>query len=147
MHSNRQIPVSIKGVLLLGGEVVLVKNPREEWELPGGRIDAGEDHAQALSREFFEELSVDVEVSTYIDTYLFEVIPNRHVRIITYGCHLTGEFSPRVSEEHTEYCLYSVDKLSEINLPDGYRNSVERWSAALQKIAEQSEHSTPRGNG
>jgi hypothetical protein len=31
------LPASIKGVLLVEGGVVLVKNPRDEWELPGGR--------------------------------------------------------------------------------------------------------------
>jgi ADP-ribose pyrophosphatase YjhB (NUDIX family) len=41
-------PTSIKGVLLLDGRVLLVKNSRDEWELPGGRIDADEDHAQTL---------------------------------------------------------------------------------------------------
>src|SRR6185369_13602359 len=29
-------PVSIKGVCLVGGKVVLLKNERDEWELPGG---------------------------------------------------------------------------------------------------------------
>ena len=38
-------PTSVKGVLLLDRQVLLVKNPRDEWELPGGRIDEGEDHA------------------------------------------------------------------------------------------------------
>ncbi len=33
-------PTSIKGVLLLDGRVLLVKNSRDEWELPGRRIDA-----------------------------------------------------------------------------------------------------------
>jgi len=121
-------PVSIKGVLLLDARVVLVKNPRDEWELPGGRADAGEAHAQTLSREFAEELSLEIAVDAPIDSYLFEVIPGRHVQIVTYGCRLTGEFRPRISDEHTEHCLWPVDRLSEINLPAGYRRSVEKWA-------------------
>ncbi len=36
-------PVSIKGVLVLpSDEVVLALNDRDEWELPGGRIEIGE---------------------------------------------------------------------------------------------------------
>ena len=121
-------PVSIKGVLLLDARVVLVKNPRDEWELPGGRADAGEAHAQTLSREFAEELSLEIAVDAPIDSYLFEVIPGRHVQIVTYGCRLTGEFRPRISDEHTGHCLWPVDRLSEINLPAGYRRSVEKWA-------------------
>lgn len=124
-------PVSVKGVLLLDGRVVLLKNSRNEWELPGGRIDPGESHAQTLSREFAEELAVEVDVSEHIDSYLFEVIPGRHVQIITYGCTIAGAFAPKVSGEHTEHCLWPVHRLSEINLPEGYRRSVQRWANAV----------------
>jgi 8-oxo-dGTP pyrophosphatase MutT (NUDIX family) len=124
-------PISIKGVLLLDGHVVLLKNSRNEWELPGGRIDPGESHAQTLSREFAEELAVVVDVSKHIDSYLFEVIPGRHIQIITYGCTLAGAFVPKVSDEHSEHCLWPVHRLSEINLPEGYRRSVERWANAV----------------
>jgi 8-oxo-dGTP pyrophosphatase MutT (NUDIX family) len=81
MESSEQshlatFPTSIKGVLLLDGRVLLVKNSRDEWELPGGRIGADEDHAQALSREFAEQLSIDVAMVALIDSYLFEVFPD-----------------------------------------------------------------------
>lgn len=123
-------PISIKGVLLLDGRVLLVRNSRDEWELPGGRNEGGEEHAQTLAREFSEELSVDVAIADPIDSYLFEVIPGRHVFIITYGCTLAGEFKPETSHEHSEHCLWPVGRLSEINLPSGYRRSIEKWANA-----------------
>ena len=124
-------PTSIKGVLLLEGKVVLVRNSRDEWELPGGRLESGEDHAQTLVREFAEELSVSVRVGAPIDSYLFEVIPGRHVFIVTYGCSLVGDFQPVVSDEHTEHCLWPVERLSELKLSAGYRNSIETWANAI----------------
>ena len=124
-------PVSIKGVLLIDRQVVLLKNSRNEWELPGGRTDPGETHAQTLAREFAEELSLAVSISNPIDSYVFEVIPGRHVNIVTYGCILAGDFVPRLSEEHSEHCLWPLDRLSEVNLPDGYRRSVEKWANAV----------------
>jgi 8-oxo-dGTP pyrophosphatase MutT (NUDIX family) len=124
-------PTSVKGVLLLDGQVLLVKNSRDEWELPGGRIDEGEGHAQTLSREFAEELSIDVTMRAPIDSYLFEVIPGRHVFIVTYGCTLVGEFRPIVSHEHTAHCLWPVERLSELRLPSGYKRSIEKWASAI----------------
>ena len=124
-------PTSIKGVLLVGGKVVLVRNSRDEWELPGGRLENGEDHAQALVREFAEELSLSIRVDAPIDSYLFEVIPGRQVFIVTYGCSLVGDFQPKISAEHTEHCLWPVDRLSKINLPAGYRNSIETWAKGI----------------
>ena len=124
-------PTSIKGVLLVDRRVLLVKNSRDEWELPGGRIDEGEEHSQTLLREFAEELALEVAMSAPIDSYLFEVIPGRHVFIVTYGCTLVGKFRPTVSAEHTEHCLWPVERLSELNLPIGYRRSIEKWANAI----------------
>lgn len=56
-------PTSIKGVLLVDGHVLLVKNPRLEWELPGGRRDPGENDSATLLREFAEELSLEVAIA------------------------------------------------------------------------------------
>src|ERR1700730_14077817 len=124
-------PTSIKGVLLVDRQVLLVKNSRDEWELPGGRFDEDEPHAQTLSREFAEELSLDVAMKAPIDSYLFEVIPGRLVFIVTYGCTLVGEFRPAISDEHTEHCLWPVERLSELKLPLGYRRSIEQWAKAI----------------
>ena len=118
-------------MLFVDARVLLVQNSRREWELPGGRAESGEDHAQALAREFAEELSLSVCPRAQIDSYLFEVIPGRHVFIVTYGCTLVGDFRPTISDEHADYCLWSVERLSEINLPVGYKRSIEAWANAI----------------
>ena len=54
-------PVSVKGVLLTpDGDVVLLLNERDEWELPGGRIELGESSTECLAREIREELGAGV---------------------------------------------------------------------------------------
>lgn len=122
-------PVSIKGVLFpVSGECVLALNDRNEWELPGGRIEVGETPPQCLEREFQEELSVRIRVRQLLNAYLFEVIPGRHVFIVTYGCALNGAFTPVVSEEHVRIASFPVSALPE-NLPIGYRRSIEAWQA------------------
>jgi ADP-ribose pyrophosphatase YjhB (NUDIX family) len=52
-------PVSVKGVLMDGDTVVLLENERKEWELPGGRLESGEESPRCLVREF-QELAADV---------------------------------------------------------------------------------------
>ena len=67
-------PVSIKGVLRApGGEIVLLLNEREEWELPGGRIEHGESSAECLQREIAEELGLQVQVGTLLDLSLIHI--------------------------------------------------------------------------
>ena len=121
-------PISIKGVLFVEGKVVLVRNERDEWELPGGRMDAGETPQQALVREFDEELAIRVEPQALIDRYVFEVVPSRFVSIVTYGCCLRGEFRPVLGGEHTAFGLHALADLDRIPLPAGYARSIRTWS-------------------
>jgi len=117
-------PVSVKGILLTPAhKVVLLLNEREEWELPGGRIELGESSTACLAREIQEELHLEVEVGTPIDTYLFEVMPHKHVFIATYRCTLIGPFTPSVSHEHKRLDVFSPHALP-VNLPAGYRHSI-----------------------
>ena len=119
-------PVSIKGVLQTpSGEVVLLLNERQEWELPGGRIELGETAVECLAREIREELNLDVKVRPEpLDTYLFEVIPGKHVFIATYCASLVGAFDPTLSDEHQRVGLFRTEALPH-NLPEGYCASIE----------------------
>ena len=93
-------PVSIKGVLVEAGRVVLLENERDEWELPGGRLESGEAPMTCLVREFAEELGAAVVVVGIIDCWVYEVLPQREVVIITYGVQRCDEEELRVSDEH-----------------------------------------------
>jgi len=42
-------PVSIKGVFVEAGGIVLLENDRDEWELPGGRLEPGKAPEGAVS--------------------------------------------------------------------------------------------------
>lgn len=126
--SNDRYPISIKGVLCSpAGELVLMLNERDEWELPGGRLEPGETVPQCLAREIEEELDLQIEVGVPLDSYLFEVIPTRHVFIVTHRCRLRdgARFEPRLSHEHKKIGLFAADALP-ANLPAGYRASIRR---------------------
>ena len=119
--------VSIKGIFRdPSGKLVLLMNERDEWELPGGRIEMGETPQQCLEREVKEELDLTVSAEELIDSYLFEVVPSKHVFIVTYGCSLKGQFTPSISHEHTSVGLFELDALPS-NLPMAYRSSIRTW--------------------
>lgn len=54
VHAERGFPVSVKGVVVSLGRVLLLRNDRDEWELPGGRIEPGETPEQFVVREIAE---------------------------------------------------------------------------------------------
>jgi 8-oxo-dGTP diphosphatase len=53
-----------QGILVLQGQVLLVGNdygePQLSWSLPGGRLEPGEQHPEAVVREVREETGLDV---------------------------------------------------------------------------------------
>ena len=121
--------ISIKGVLIEDGSVVLLENERGEWELPGGRPEPGEDAPTCLAREFAEELGAAISVGPIVDCWNFEVLPGRHVMIVTYAVARTDRGALRISDEHRRFGWFVVDKLDELNLPEGYRRSIRAVAA------------------
>ncbi|MDO9078886.1 MAG: NUDIX domain-containing protein, partial [Brevundimonas sp.] len=89
----------MKAIVLHQGRVLLLLNERDEWDLPGGRPEAGEDHRTALAREVREETGLGIEIGNLVDDHLFEVLPQRFVRILAFGCALTGNARVMLSDE------------------------------------------------
>ena len=57
--------VAVKGLVRDElGRLLFVQERSDSWDLPGGGLEHGEDIAEALKREFLEELEADVEVAT-----------------------------------------------------------------------------------
>ena len=130
-------PTSIKGVVLHDGRVLLLLNERDEWDLPGGRPDAGEDHRMALVREVREETGLEVEVGGLVDEHLFEVLPLRFVRIVAYACVLRTEGEIALSHEHRGASWIGLGELGERVagrvLPAGYLGAIRQ--AACQPLS------------
>ena len=120
-------PVSVKGVVFVGDRVVLLKNERAEWELPGGRLEAGESPSVCVVREIREELAIDVGAETLLDCWLYEVLPGREVVIVTYGCRYAGDGVVRMSHEHSAVGLFDVAEIAGLPMPEGYRRSIRDW--------------------
>ncbi len=123
-------PVSVKGVIIDDGRVLLLLNERGEWDLPGGRPDPGEDHRAALVREAREEAGLAVEVGAQVDEYLFEVLPQRFVHIVAYACRLAGGSDVVLSHEHLDTRWVPLTALGETiaghKLPAGYLGAIRQ---------------------
>jgi 8-oxo-dGTP pyrophosphatase MutT (NUDIX family) len=125
-------PVSIKGVVINSGRVVLLKNERDEWELPGGRPESGEEHLECLTREIAEELGVAVTVGPLLDTWEYEVLPERHVVIVAYGIAPLSQATFTLSREHKALGQFELEAIDALPMPDGYKRSIHNW---VQRLA------------
>ena len=125
-HAVPHFPVSVKSVIYLNDKVILLKNERDEWELPGGKLDPGESPESCVVREFFEGLNISVQIDRIIDSWLYVVSPNVEVVIITYLCKIVGKnLSPTVSHEHKEIGFFDIKEVPELFMPNGYKRSID----------------------
>ena len=121
-------PVSIKGVCLVGGKVVLLKNERDEWELPGGKLEPGEAIEDCLVREIEEELNLPVKVGRPLNNWVY-FVNGVHILIVTYALHISGDAARmRISHEHKELRSFPLSDIAGLRMPDGYKRSIALYA-------------------
>ncbi|MEV7038375.1 NUDIX hydrolase [Amycolatopsis sp. NPDC051061] len=129
-------PVSIKGVLIRDDRVLLVHNDRDEWELPGGRIEPGETPEQTVAREISEETGLPVEVAEILDSWMYHIaVASKDVFIVTYGCTTTSTAAPVLSHEHSRVSEFAEHEVPGLPMPDGYKRSIATWFERLRVSA------------
>ena len=126
-----RFPVSVKGVVIRDGEVILVRNSRDEWELPGGKLELGESPAECLAREIDEELGLDVEPQELIDSWVYSITSDVNVLVVAYRCAERSRRDPMLSDEHSEMRWIPLGDLDGLNMPAGYRRAIESWSTRV----------------
>jgi 8-oxo-dGTP diphosphatase len=115
------------------GEVLLLKrsrssktNPRT-WELPGGKIDPGEQFDTALRREIHEETGLVVHLDHAAGTAEQEVPAWHVVHLVMTGSIESGTF--RISEEHEAFRWVETSKIKNLELADWFREYYEKTLA------------------
>ena len=96
--------IVVAGALISGSLLLVAQRARPPelaglWELPGGKVAAGESDATALARELREELGVEVTVGPRIgaDVALNETMTLRAYRVTQTGGSVASQRSPRAA--------------------------------------------------
>lgn len=151
MYRPQAFPVSIKGVCIRNGRVLLLRNEREEWELPGGKLELGEDPADCVSREISEETGWTVRVGPILDSWQYHIREGVDVLIVTYGCFVDDDSPVTVTSEHKEARLVERDEAAALSMPEGYQRSIGDWFSRLETLNCGAEGGTrtptPEGTG
>jgi 8-oxo-dGTP pyrophosphatase MutT (NUDIX family) len=122
-----RLPVSVKAVVGRDGCVVLLRNDRDEWELPGGKLEAGESPEACVVREVREETGWHVELHALLDVWVYEPEPKRSVFVVTYAAIPISDADLVVSVEHEELRLVPIREVEMLRIPDGYKRSIRSW--------------------
>lgn len=89
------------------------------WEFPGGKIEEGEDFAEAISREMREEFDVNVQVLEQITTSTFEHKGKTcYLNVFAVKFEHDGIEKPFNLTEHTEYKWVAPSEIPGLNFVD-----------------------------
>ncbi len=122
-------PATVKAVVRRGDEVLLGRNERGEWELPGGRPDQHETSvAEVVERELAEETGLVLRAGRLLLADLFEVVPGHRLLVVVLLADLrdgeaAGDGGVRPSVEHTVVSWFRHDDLPH-PLPGLYRRAI-----------------------
>lgn len=130
----QKFQVGLKAFLLNDkGELLLLRESSTgQWELPGGRIDVGEERQppeSVLRRELAEELGKDVKVDVgpLVHTWIRERKPGDFVFLVGRLCRLVGG-AAALSEEHEAWAWVVRGEVDGLDLVPGYREAIaEFW--------------------
>ena len=113
------------GRVLMARRSAIMEHPLQ-WEFPGGKIAEGEIEEDALKRELFEELGVNIHVNLALQPVLWKY-PDKQVELYPMICErISGTPRPL---EHQELRWCSRKELKSLNILDAdiaILNQIER---------------------
>gem|GEM_PF-208038 len=131
IYMVKTIGVSVRGIVRKGDKILILKRSSKSsfqpnrWELPGGKLDHGEELKEALAREVKEETSIDIGVHGIIDTCHF-MKDHIWITVITHLCdHKEGEVE--LSPEHDEYRWVHPDDYTGYDLARTMEEQIEAY--------------------
>ena len=82
------------------------------WEFPGGKIESGETHREALERELMEELSIGASMEQYLMT-LTHQYETFHLTMHLYWTKIVS--GTLTLNEHSDFKWISKEELDGVN--------------------------------
>mgnify|MGYP001806591362 FL=1 len=97
------------------------------WDLPGGRLEFGEDMETAMIREGREELGCTLEPLRLLDTWHVKKSDAWHISGVFYLCRLAGGDDIVLSDEHSGFAWLSIDELDRRFTARVFLERMQRW--------------------
>ncbi|HEY5854847.1 MAG TPA: (deoxy)nucleoside triphosphate pyrophosphohydrolase [Aldersonia sp.] len=124
----------VAAAIVADGRLLLAQRTRPAeyaglWELPGGKVEAGETPADALRRELAEELGVDVAASSRIG---IDVPLAGDLVLRAYRARIVA--GTPVALDHAALCWVDADELADVDLVPNDRVWLADLVAELRRL-------------
>jgi len=121
MEDEKRPRIRVAALIVEDGRILLVRHEKESrsyWLLPGGGLDYGESLSDALRRELYEEIRVEIEPGPLV--FVSETIApdnTRHTVQMVFRARII-KGAPTLGEDHrvVETAFLDLDQLPDITL-------------------------------
>ncbi len=127
---SKQPPSRVKAIVAVDRQVLLLRRPSGEWDLPGGRCDDGETLEQTLHREMLEEIGLTASAAQFLQAAWRPRVNKPPVHVAFFGCRLDREALKdglRLSAEHQGAQLMPPTAMSQLTMPLLYAQMAALW--------------------
>lgn len=117
--------------------IILVQAPNGAWFLPGGEIEAGENHHTALERELIEELGFTATIGDYYgqaDEYFYSRHRDTHYYNPAYIYGVTSyQKIGQPLEDFNHLAWFDIDTAIDMLKRGSHKWGVQQWKSAQQQ--------------
>ena len=113
--------LTVRGIIKNDSDEILIvkRHPKsrtdpEMWELPGGKVEKGEDFEYALVREIKEETNLECTVGDFCEAVQNDYMHKRTVQLMMYLDNISGDV--KISEEHTDWIWAGTEDMKGLEI-------------------------------
>jgi 8-oxo-dGTP pyrophosphatase MutT (NUDIX family) len=93
MHNNNAKIERVRAIIITDQKILLINRVKKDdsyWVMPGGKVELGESHVEALNRECLEELGVNVQVNKLLFQNISTKLGMEGQQEFFYSCDIIG---------------------------------------------------------
>lgn len=120
---------AVKAVIIKNNHFLALRKKEmtaEVYELPGGKMNFGETHGEALFREVYEETKLQIQPFILYDTFE-NFQPDYQITGVIYLVEMPGNQEIVLSDEHQNYQFLPLEKESLGVIDVVFAERMMRW--------------------
>jgi 8-oxo-dGTP diphosphatase len=125
-----QLKIGAGALIELDKKILLLQRTQAPfahcWNLPAGYVEADESPVQAVIREVYEEVGLQVEVTGLVDVYFFDDDPRGNGILVVYNCIIVGGVLTDSDEATAPTCFVSQDIPARL-AGGGHDQAIRAW--------------------
>lgn len=130
--------IAAKSFIIKDGNLLIIKRRSNDvqkpgiWEIPGGRLELGEDPREGLKREVMEEVGIDIDISHPLNIRHFTREDGQIVTLLIFSSKAISD-KIILSEEHSNFEWIPIENCKD-KLNEFFHEEVDIFNEIKEKL-------------